>query len=158
MVDPRFVPAAVNLADLYRAAGREAEGEQVLRDILKQDPRSAAAHHALGLLLVRQKRMPEAMPELEAAARLAPESARYAYVYAVGLDGAGRRKQAIETLERGLLRHPYDRDTLSALVAFTREQSGPRQALVYARRLAELEPTNPEVRQLVQRLEAEAPR
>ncbi len=158
VVDPRFVPAAVNLADLYRAAGREAEGEQVLRDILKQDPRSATAHHALGLLLVRQKRMPEAMPELEAAARLAPESARYGYVYAVGLDGAGRRKQAIETLERSLLRHPHDRDTLSALVAFTREQSGPRQALVYARRLAELEPANPEVRQLVQRLEAEGPR
>ena len=158
VVDPRFVPAAVNLADLYRAAGREAEGEQVLRDILKQDPRSATAHHALGLLLVRQKRMPEAMPELEAAARLAPESARYGYVYGVGLDGAGRRKQAIETLERSLLRHPHDRDTLSALVAFTREQSGPRQALVYARRLAELDPTNPEVRQLVQRLEAEAPR
>jgi predicted CXXCH cytochrome family protein len=156
VVDPRFVPAAVNLADLFRAAGREAEGEQVLRDILKQDPRSAAAHHALGLLLVRQKRMPEAMPELEAAARLAPESARYGYVYAVGLDGAGRRKQAIEALERSVLRHPYDRDTLSALIGFTREQSGPRQALVYARRLAELDPTNPEVRQLVRQLEAEA--
>lgn len=158
VVDPRFVPASVNLADLHRAAGREAEGERVLRDALKQDPRSAAAHHALGLLLVRQKRMPEAMPELEAAARLAPESARYGYVYAVGLDGTGRRKQAIEALERGLVRHPYDRDTLSALIAYTREQSGPRRALAYARRLADLEPTNPELHQLVKRLEAEAQR
>jgi predicted CXXCH cytochrome family protein len=157
-VDPRFVPAAVNLADLYRAGGREAEGERVLRDVLKQDPQSAAAHHALGLLLVRQKRMTEAMPELEAAARLAPESARYGYVYAVGLEGTGRRKQAIEVLERSLTRHPYDRDTLSALVAYTREQSGPRQALVYARRLAALEPGNPEVDRVVKRLEAEASR
>jgi Flp pilus assembly protein TadD len=76
----------------------------------------------------------------------------------VGLDGTGRRKQAIEVLDRGLLRHPYDRDTLSALIAYTRQQSGPRQALVYARRLAALEPTNPEVGQLVRRLEAEAQR
>jgi predicted CXXCH cytochrome family protein len=156
VVDPRFVPASVNLADLYRAAGREAEGERVLRDVLKQDPRSAAAHHAFGLLLVRQKRMPEAMRELEAAARLAPESARFGYVYAVGLDGTGRRKQAIEALERNLARHPYDRDTLSALIAFTHEESGPGRALVYARRLAVLEPTNPEVGQLVRRLETEA--
>jgi Flp pilus assembly protein TadD len=125
--------------------------------VLKQDPRSAAAHHALGLLLVRQKRMPEAMTELEAAARLAPENAHYGYVYAVGLDGTGRRRQAIEALEQGLARHPYDRDTLSALIAYTREQSGPRRALVYARRLAELEPTNAELHQLVGRLEAEVP-
>jgi tetratricopeptide (TPR) repeat protein len=157
-VDPRFGPAAVNLADLYRATGREAEGERVLRGALDQDPRSAAAHHALGLLLVRQKRLPEAMPALAAAARLAPESARYGYVYAVGLDGTGRRREAIETLERVLERHPYDRDTLSALVAYAREQGGPRRALPYARRLAALEPTNPELRQLVRRLEAEAPR
>ena len=153
-MDPRFGPASVNLADLYRATGRDAEGERVLRDALKQDPRSAAAHHALGLLLVRQKRMAEAMPELEAAARLAPESARYGYVYAVGLGGTGRPKHAIEVLERVLTRHPNDRDTLSALVAYAREQSRPRQALVYARRLADVEPTNSEVRQLVERLKA----
>ncbi len=157
-LDPRFVPASVNLADLYRAAGRDAEGERVLRDALGQDPGSAAAHHALGLLLVRQNRLPAAMPELAAAARLAPESARYGYVYAVGLDGAGRRREAIETLERVLIGHPYDRDTLSALIAYTREQGSPRGALPYARRLAELDPTNPELRQLVRRLEAEAPR
>src|SRR3989442_344720 len=116
------------------------------------------ARHALGLLLVRQKRMPEALTELEAAARLAPESARYGYVYAVALNGTGRPKQAIEALVRVLSRHPYDRDTLAALIAYSREQGNPGQALAYARRLAELEPANTEVRQLVQRLESEARR
>ena len=155
-IDPRHVPAAVNLADFYRAAGRDPEGERVLRDVLALDPRSAPAHHALGLLLVRQKRQADAIRELEAATRLAPESARYAYVYAVGLDGTGRRKPAIEVLERNLVRHPNDRDSLSALIAFTREQDGPLRALVYARRLAALEPASLEVSQLVKRLEAEA--
>src|SRR5262249_29975271 len=69
-VNPRFVPAAVNLADLYRATSRDEQGERVLRHALENDPRSAPARHALGLFLVRQKRMPEAQTELEAAARL----------------------------------------------------------------------------------------
>ena len=98
------------------------------------------------------------MPELEAAARLAPDSARYGYVYAVGLGGTGNTKQAVEALERTLARHPNDRDILSALVAYEREQHRPRQALVHARRLAEIEPTRAEVRQLVERVEAEARR
>jgi len=157
-IDPRFVPAVVNLADLYRATGRDADGERVLRRFLEADPRSAAAHHALGLLLVRQKRLQEATTELETAARLAPDSARYAYVYAVALYGAGRVRPAIDVLAHVLARHPNDRDTLSALTAYSREQRDPRQALLYARRLAELEPTNNELRHVVERLEAEVGR
>jgi tetratricopeptide (TPR) repeat protein len=155
-VDPRFVPAAVNLANLYRATGRDADGERVLREALARDPRSAPAHHALGLLLVRRKRMAEALPELEKAARLAPGSARYGYVYAVALDGTGQPRRAIETLERVLVRHPNDRDSLSALIAYTRAQNRPAEALAHARRLAALEPTNAELRGLVERLEAES--
>jgi tetratricopeptide (TPR) repeat protein len=157
-LDPRFVPAAVNLADLFRATGREPEGESVLRDVLKQDPSSAAAHHALGLLLVRGKRMPEAVTELQAAARLAPESARYGYVYAVALNGTGQPKPAMDVLLRVLARHPYDRETLSALISYSREQKNPKQALIYARRLAELDPANAEARQLVEYLESETRR
>jgi Flp pilus assembly protein TadD len=153
-VEPRFVPASVNLADLYRAAGRDAEGERVLREALEHDPASAAAHHALGLLRVRQKRMPEALTELEASARLAPESARYGYVYAVALHETGGAKQATEVLARVLARHPYDRDTLAALIAYEQEQGHPTQALAHARRLAEVDPANAEVRQLIERLEA----
>jgi len=100
--------------------------------------------------------MAGAIPELETAARLDPESARY--VYAVALDGTGRPKQAIETLERVLARHPYDCDPLSALVAYTRAQNRPGEALAHARRLAEIDRTNPEVRNLVERVEAEARR
>jgi tetratricopeptide (TPR) repeat protein len=153
-VDPRFVPASVTLADFYRATGRDAEGERVLRAALGHDARSAAARHALGLLLVRQKRTPEAVTELEAAARLAPESARYGYVYAVALHGTGRPKQAREELTSVLARHPYDRDALSAQISYALEQRDAIQALVHARRLAELEPANAEVRRLVERLAA----
>jgi tetratricopeptide (TPR) repeat protein len=153
-----FVPASVNLADLYRATGRDAEGERVLRDALEREPRSAAARHALGLLLARQRRLAEALVELETAARLAPERARYGYVHAVALHETGHAKPAVAALARVLERHPYDRDTLAALVGYTREQNDFRQALVYARRLVEIEPANAEVHALVQRLEIETRR
>jgi Flp pilus assembly protein TadD len=55
-----------------------------------------------------------------------------------------------------LARHPYDREALAAAVAYAREQGDSRQALVHARRLAEVEPSNAEVRRLVERLEVES--
>ncbi len=94
-LDPEFVPAYVNLADLLRAQSLDAEGERVLRDGLKHVPRSAALHHALGLALVRQGRNTQALAELQRAAKLAPSDTRYAYVYAVGLNSAGKTQAAI---------------------------------------------------------------
>ena len=88
-------------------------------------------------------------------ARLAPQSARYGYVYTVALDGAGQPRQATEALRRGLLRHPNDRETLAALIGYARRNDDPRQALAYARQLALIEPENADLRRLVQRLETE---
>jgi predicted CXXCH cytochrome family protein len=55
-IDPRFVPAMVNLADLLRPQGGDAEGERLLQQALRIAPDSAEALHALGLLRVRQGR------------------------------------------------------------------------------------------------------
>jgi predicted CXXCH cytochrome family protein len=93
-LDPSFLPAAVNLADLSRAEGRDDEGERVLRDALARAPTSAELHHALGLLLIRTGRPDEALAELGEASQLAPEHARYAYVHAVALESRGRTDEA----------------------------------------------------------------
>jgi tetratricopeptide (TPR) repeat protein len=71
---PYFQPAWVNLADVLRVQGRDPDGEQVLRRALKTDDQNAAAHHALGLLLVRRRQVPEAVSEFERAAAVAPEN------------------------------------------------------------------------------------
>jgi cytochrome c-type biogenesis protein CcmH/NrfG len=101
---------------------------------------------------VRQRRTAEAVAELEAAARLAPESARYGYVHAVALHGTGRPTPARQALARVLSRHPYDVDTLSAAATYALEQGDTDQALGHARRLPELQPANAEARRLVERL------
>ena len=153
-LQPTFTQAAVNLADLYRIQGRDTDGEKILRQALALEPQNAAAHHALGLLLIRQKRLPEALAALAEAARLDSANPRYGYVYAVALNSAGQGPKAIQELEAVLQRHPNDRDSLLALAAFQRAAGNPDAARNAARRLATLEPDNPEVRALLQQLGA----
>jgi len=151
-LDPSFVRASVNLADLYRDLGRDAEGETVLREALRIAPEEPALHHALGLLLVRQRRSAEALAELERAARLDPGTARYAYVYAVGLDSIGRRREALKLLEVNHRRHPADRDTLLALATINRDLGAQASALEYARMLQALVPSDEGIQRLVRQL------
>jgi Flp pilus assembly protein TadD len=145
-------PAAINLADLYRRLQREASGENVLRGAIASIPQDAGVHHALGLTLVRLKRLDEALGELRRAAELAPEQARYAYVYAVALQSAGRVGDAMIVLKDSLERHPDYRDTLQALISFSRNAGDPNAALEYAERLAEIAPADPQAASLIQDL------
>lgn len=153
-LDPTYVQAAINLADLYRAVAREDEAERALRESLKRSPQSAPAHHALGLALVRQKRTNDALAELALAAKLAPEDARFAYVYAVALYDAGRRAEAMKVLQAALARHPYDRELLFAAATYERAAGDLTRARERARLLRALEPENRDFERLAQQLEA----
>jgi tetratricopeptide (TPR) repeat protein len=152
-LDPRFAGAYVNLADAYREQKREDDGEKVLRRGLALLPREASLHHALGLSLVRKGEQAAALKELAEAARLAPDNARYAYVHAVALHSAGKRDAALAQLRAADERHPYDLDILGALVSMNREAGKPRDALPYARKIAEVLPDDRGVQQLVAELE-----
>jgi tetratricopeptide (TPR) repeat protein len=151
-LDPTFAPAAVNLADLYREQSRDDEGERVLRAAIGHSPNDASLQHALGLLMVREKRGSQALKLLGAAARVDPGNARYAYVYALALNEAGQTNAAIETLERSIKMHPYDRNSLLVLATLLEGAGDAANALTYARRLQELEPGNPRVQQMLERL------
>jgi predicted CXXCH cytochrome family protein len=145
-------PAAINLADLYRQLGRDGEGEIALRAAITTSPRDAGLHHALGLTLSRLKRLDEALRELRSATELEPERARYAYVYAVGLNSAGRRDEAMTILKEILVRRPNDRDTLSALIGFSRDAGDFGTALEYVERLARVVPADPSLPGLIESL------
>jgi len=157
-LDARFAGAYVNLADTYRQLGREAEGEKLLRRGLKGLPRAADLHHVLGLLLVRRGNKPAALQELAMAAKLAPDNARYAYVYAVGLHSAGKRTEALVMLRASDMRHPYDLETLNALVSMNLEAGDLEAALNYAKKIAEALPGDANARRLVADLEGKRKR
>jgi len=154
-LSPHFTPAAINLADLYRAQGRDEDGVTVLREAITLSPDDGGLHHALGLALVRLKQPDEAVKELKTAAELEPDRARYAYVYAVGLESIGKRAEAIAVLQDSLKRHPHDRETLLALVNFFRADGDVSGALGYAEQLAAIEPDNQDLKQLIAALKEE---
>ena len=74
---PDFPPAYVNLAELLRTTRTEPAAEQVLRDGIVRNPRSAELHYALGLSLTRSNRPTEATAALKTASdwrRTSPRS------------------------------------------------------------------------------------
>lgn len=117
-LEPKFMQAYINLADLKRRAQHEDEAEQLLKKAINLAPGYAAAHHALGLLLVRTQRMVEALSELKQAGRLDQATPQYDYVYAVALNDAGQSRQAITILKKLLQKFPNNQDVQSALIAY----------------------------------------
>jgi Flp pilus assembly protein TadD len=157
-LDPAFVPALVNLADLDRMRGMDQQGDELLRKAMSIEPTNAAIPHSLGLLLVRQHRYTEALGLLRQASELAPDDTRYAYVYAIALNSTGARAEAMALLERVHLQHPTDQDVLLALVSLARNNGDFSVALRHARELATLSPMNAQIHALVSDLEKQQAR
>ncbi len=130
----------VDLADLYRSLGREAEAEALLRQTISLAPGAAAPRHALGLALVRARRYDEALDSLKRASELEPGQPRYAYVYAVALDSTGKSADARVVLEKALRTSPSDVSILSMLLQGALKDRDARRALPYAERLRVLLP------------------
>jgi predicted CXXCH cytochrome family protein len=151
-IDPTFYPAAIALADLAQRQGSEEAAEAILRRSIALNPASGPLQHALGLSLVRQKRIPESMQPLAAAVRLAPDVTRFAYVLAVAEHDAGNKSEAHEILAAALVRHPYDRDLLLGLISYELEARDFGTALSRAELYATLEPERADIRQLISRL------
>ena len=151
-LSPQFTGGAINLADLYRQTGREDAGEKVLRTVIAAVPNDAGLHHALGLSLVRLKRLDEALVELGRAAELDHHNARYAYIYGVALHSAGHPQEAIAYLKDSLTGHPENRDIIMAIISFSREAGDAATALQFAEQAIKIAPDDPTVRGIVEAL------
>jgi len=152
-LDPLFVPGYVNLADLYRSQGRDTDGENILRKAIEKVPDSADAHYALGLLMVRQKHLDDALVSLGSAAKLAPENTHYAYVYAVALDSTGKTTEALSVLRQALPHAAQDRSLLFALAEFSLKTGDRSNARKYADQLSRIATDDPGIKQLQQSIE-----
>ena len=151
-LDPMFVPAAVNLANLFQSTSRDAEGEPVLRAIVAARPDDPSAHLALGFWLTRSGESEAALEELRLAADKGPESPRFSYVYAVALADSGDVAGAMRVLLENLERFPYDRDTLIALAVYEQQAGDLAAARGHAELLLQLEPNDASIRDFVNQL------
>ena len=94
---------------------------------------------------VRAKRLDAALEDLERATTLAPDNGRFAYVYAVALDGAGRTPEALPILEAAVGRDPSATESLTALVQFNAKLGHREAAAAWLDRLAAVAPQDPAI-------------
>jgi Flp pilus assembly protein TadD len=151
-LEPRAVPARVNLAELFIGTDRIPDAEQILRDGIAINADEAMLHHALGLLLVRDNRQDAALAELARAASMQPDEPRFVYVYGVALNGQERSAEAIAVLQDATYRFPNDFEIHWALATMLRDQGRVQEAREVAATLAELYPQVDSVRNLLQSL------
>jgi len=151
-IEPRAVGPRVNLADLYRSMNREQDAEQVLREGLVINAEAAALYHSLGLLLVRGEQQETALLELEKATQLAPDNARFAYVYAIALNSLGQVDNSIAAMQDAANRFPAEFDVQWALVSMLRDQGRNAEAKAVAEDLSRQYPEDQDVRALLRSL------
>ena len=70
---PRFAQAWVELAEVLRVQGRDAEAEEAMREGVRRLPGEAGMYHALGDLLMRMGRPADAVEPLARATRMRPD-------------------------------------------------------------------------------------
>ncbi|MHA6205292.1 tetratricopeptide repeat protein [Dyella soli] len=148
-LQPDFIPAYVNLSDMYRSLGREDDAARVLDEGLRAAPGHASLMHAKGLALIRQKQPQEALGWLRRASEADASNARFAYVYGVALSSAGQAGQARAVLGKALVASPYDPSLLFALAGLERDAGNARAAREYASRLVAVVPQSGEAQQLL---------
>jgi predicted CXXCH cytochrome family protein len=117
-LNPSFVPGYTNLADLYRERQQEQDAEAILRKGLVVLPEQPALHHSLGLSLVRQQRMDEALEELLLAAASPEAIPRFALVYAIALNSQGQLQESVDYLQAALETFGNDPELRNAYVQF----------------------------------------
>ena len=93
-------PAVLNnLAWLYDVSGRE-EAEATARRAHELAPTNPAIADTYGWILLRKKKVTQALPLLESAARAIPKDPTIQYHYSAALAQAGRQDEARELLAR----------------------------------------------------------
>ena len=137
-LNPQWIPALANLADLYRATGRDVEGGPLLDRGIEAAPDSPDLLLAKALWLVRQQRTDSALPLLARATDLAPGNTRFAYVYGVALHSSGQSERAIGIFDAALVQAPGNRQLLEAAASIARETGDTAKMQGYLERLQRL--------------------
>lgn len=151
-LNPQLVSAYLNLADLLRGQGREAEAKVQLETALTVNPASGDAMHALGLLEARAGNQESALMWLGKAAALEAVGSRHRFVLAVAQHDFGDRPGALNTLQKLHNELPADEQVLLALVNYSAESGRREAAARFAKKLIAIAPQNPNYQRMAANL------
>jgi len=120
IIEPDFIPALLNIADVHRQRGQDTKGIKVLKQAINIDAKQSASHFALGLLYIRLKDINQALSPLKRASELADNNPHYSYVYGVALYESGQTDLAVGHLQSSLKRFPGNPQIKAALTGYLR--------------------------------------
>ena len=154
-LDPAFIPSRINLAMLHHERGEVAEAEKEFREALTLAPDNGDIAYSLGLLLAESGRTDDAVEMLRRAANhLHQEGGREAtrnrvrYNLGLLLLQLGRGEDAEKELSALLQAEPRHVDFLYALMSLYYQQGNVAKAIPLLDRLIEIQPDNPQWRQM----------
>ena len=117
-------------------------------------PRSAKAAYDHGLYLLRQKRRGEAEAELARALSIRPAFTRASFHLAESMAARGADAEGAAVYANHLATTPTDTGAMTNLARLLLNAGRPDEALVWARRLVEIAPENPDAVSTLVRAEA----
>jgi predicted CXXCH cytochrome family protein len=147
--DPQFIPARVNLANLYNSQGKNSEAEHLLAEALGLAPNEGELHYSMGLLLAEMNRLDEAAVYMKRATELLPGRARVFYNYGLLLQHQERRGDAEDALQQAHKLDKRDGGILQGLIILFMQEERWVEAKSHAEQLLALDPQNPELQQWV---------
>ncbi|TBF25723.1 tetratricopeptide repeat protein (plasmid) [Rhizobium leguminosarum] len=152
-LDPTLEAMRINLAEFYRATGRNDLSEQTYAEAIGMAPERADLRYGHALSLVRKQALTEAITELQEAVRLDPQNSRYKTTFAVALDSAGRTEEALDKLDGWAA--GADADILGLALQYSLKLRRVPEALKYAEDLARLRPEDQQLSGLIGQLKQE---
>ncbi|PDT29603.1 hypothetical protein CO660_11895 [Rhizobium sp. L9] len=150
LLDPTLEATRINLAEFYRATGRNDRSEQTYAEAIRMAPEQADLRYGHALSLVRKQALAEAIMELEEAVRLDPRNFRYKTTFAVALDSAGRTEDALDRLDGWAA--GGDADILGLALQYSLKLRRLPEALKHAEALARLRPEDRQILGLIGQL------
>jgi predicted CXXCH cytochrome family protein len=156
-INPQFLPALLNMADLLRAQNKDCDAQPFLLTALNLNLDMAEVEYAYAMWLVRNGSQPLALTHLQRAHQHEPETPQWAYAYAIAMHSLGQTDGALALL-RSLSAAPIYNEQLMFLHAtIARDQSTidpqvAEEALEIATKLVERAPSNPNYQGLYEAL------
>ena len=146
-LDPKFLPAVFNLANLLSLLDQTDRAQAILQSAIEQNPAEGELYYSLGLLLAQQNDAIGSANALRMAAQFMPTRSRVHYNLGLAAQGIGEIEEAEAALLRAAELDPDSPDYAYALATFYLGQNRFELSLDFARKLEALLPADSGVQQ-----------
>lgn len=144
--EPYYIPAAVNLADLYRMTQRHTESGQILQNAIARIDDNAELHLAYALWLVRDQQLDVASKHIQRAVELGQDP-HFRFVHALALQQQDKIPMALAELDKAAAMPRYNRNVQIARIELAWQAGMKERVINYLELWQKLDPEDPAIRE-----------